>query len=178
MPLYMWGILFMPKKKNAARKDGRIAVQVYLGLDENKKRKYKTVYGATQKEAEAKALQLKLSMRKGLDIAAERDTFGDWAERWIGIKATEVSRSQAANYNSTVKHINDGIKNMPIKKVKPIDLQEIIKALAKRNPNTKKPDSKRLLTEAKNTINCEPLSRQNEIKERVAQKIIKRRGLK
>lgn len=45
----------MPKKKNVTRQDGRIAVQVYLGRDESNKRKYKMVYGYTQKEADEKA---------------------------------------------------------------------------------------------------------------------------
>ena len=44
----------MPKKRNTKRADGRIAVQVYVGRDENGKRKYKTVYGSTQKEADEK----------------------------------------------------------------------------------------------------------------------------
>ena len=34
----------MAKKRNTKRADGRIAVQVYLGRDENNKRLYKTVY--------------------------------------------------------------------------------------------------------------------------------------
>ena len=41
----------MPRKQNKRRADGRIAVQVYLGMVDGK-RKYKTVYGNTQKEAE------------------------------------------------------------------------------------------------------------------------------
>ncbi len=45
----------MPKKKNKTRSDGRIAVQIYLGKIDGK-RKYKTVYGATQKEADEKAM--------------------------------------------------------------------------------------------------------------------------
>ena len=39
----------MPKRRNTKRADGRIAVQVYVGRDENGKRKYKTVYGSTQR---------------------------------------------------------------------------------------------------------------------------------
>ena len=103
----------MPKKKNATRSDGRISVQVYLGRDEDGKRKYKTVYGATQKEADAKAEQIKLSLRKGLDVSAERDTFGDWAERWFQIKSIEVAESQATVYKSRVNCLNDYIKNVP-----------------------------------------------------------------
>ena len=37
----------MPRKQNKRRADGRIAVQVYLGMVDGK-RKYKTVYGNTQ----------------------------------------------------------------------------------------------------------------------------------
>ena len=69
----------MRKKSNKKREDGRIAVQVYLGRDEGGKRKYKTVYGRTQKEADAKAQELKLALNKGIDIAPELITFGDWA---------------------------------------------------------------------------------------------------
>ena len=48
----------MPKKSNQKRADGRIAVQVYLGVVDGK-RKYKTVYGRTQKEADEKADELR-----------------------------------------------------------------------------------------------------------------------
>ncbi len=41
----------MAKNKNTIRKDGRIASQVYIGM-ENGKRKYKTVYGKTQKRSQ------------------------------------------------------------------------------------------------------------------------------
>ena len=43
----------MPKKSNQKRADGRIAVQVFLGTVDGK-RKYKSVYGKTQKEANEK----------------------------------------------------------------------------------------------------------------------------
>ena len=59
----------MGKKSNKKREDGRIAVQVYLGRDEGGKRKYKTVYGRTQKEADAKAQELKLALNKGIDLS-------------------------------------------------------------------------------------------------------------
>ena len=39
----------MPKRSNQKRADGRIAVQVFLGTVDGK-RKYKTVYGKTQKK--------------------------------------------------------------------------------------------------------------------------------
>lgn len=48
----------MAKKLNKKRADGRIAVQVYLGTVDGK-RKYKTDYGITQKEANNKADELR-----------------------------------------------------------------------------------------------------------------------
>jgi len=142
----------MPKKKNTVRADGRISVQIYLGRDENGKRKYKTVYGATQKEADYKSELVKLSMRKGLDAMAAHDTFDEWAERWFKIKDTEVSTSQSKVYKSRINFLNLYIGKAQIKKVKPIDLQEIINSLAIKNPNTGKPASKRMIEITKNTL--------------------------
>ena len=96
----------MAKKRNTKRADGRIAVQVYLGRDENNKRLYKTVYGKTQKEADEKALQIKVAMKRGLDVTAERDTFGQWAERWLKIKAAEVGPVKYVGYKAAVKNLN------------------------------------------------------------------------
>ena len=53
----------MARKNNTKRDDGRYAVQVYIGIVDGK-RKYKTVYGKTQKEADTKADELKVSLRK------------------------------------------------------------------------------------------------------------------
>ena len=52
----------MPKRKNTVRSDGRIAVQVYIGRVDGK-RKYKTVYGATQKEAVQKADEVRAMLK-------------------------------------------------------------------------------------------------------------------
>ena len=54
----------MPQNRNTRRSDGRIVAQVYPDRGENGKQKYKTVYSAMQKEADEKALQVKLSMKK------------------------------------------------------------------------------------------------------------------
>lgn len=129
----------MPKKKNAVRKDGRIPVQVYLGRDENNRRKYKTVYGKTQKEADEKALQVKIAMHKGLDVTAERDSFSDWAKRWKAIKELEVSGVKYTVYCNAIKHLNEYLGDLAISKIRTANVQTIITDLAKNNPNTGKP---------------------------------------
>ena len=133
----------MPRKQNKRRSDGRIAVQVYLGVVDGK-RKYKTVYGNTQKEADKAALQVKLAMRKGIDVTADRDTFGDWALRWIKLKKTKVSDGQYRAYQSCVSHL-ERLRHMQISKIKTADIQDIIDDLASENPNTGKPAAHKTL---------------------------------
>lgn len=115
----------MAKKSNKKRADGRIAVQVYLGTVDGK-RKYKTVYGKTQKEANEKAEELKISIRKGLDVSSSNDSFKTWAEYWLSSKKNEVS---ADRYNSLVSRSAIWINTLgmaQITQIKPFDLQTIL----------------------------------------------------
>lgn len=141
----------MAKKSNKKRSDGRIAVQVYLGSEDGK-RKYKTVYGATQKEANQKAEELKLKLHKGIVIENESITFSNWMQKWFNIKKSDISASQISSYKSYMNHIERFIGNMPIKDIQVYDVQRIITELAAHNPNTRKPMSKKTLTDIKNTI--------------------------
>ena len=131
----------MPKKSNKTRSDGRIAVQVYLGKDEQGKRKYKTVYGATQKEANRKADELKASLGKGVDISKERDTFKDWAQLYLD---TQKSKLTASEHDLKTKRIEYFYKFFGKSKIKQIKVYEIEKALtdlAKKNPTTGRPSA-------------------------------------
>lgn len=127
----------MAKKSNKKRADGRIAVQVYLGTVDGK-RKYKTVYGKTQKEANEKAEELKISIRKGLDVSSSNDSFKTWAEYWLSSKKNEVS---ADRYNSLVSRSAIWINALgmaQITQIKPFDLQTILFSIAVKNPYTGK----------------------------------------
>ena len=140
----------MPKKRNAERADGRIAVQVYLGRVDGKRR-YKTVYGQTQKEANKKAEQIKLAIGKGLDVTAERDTFGQWAERFqTAKKADGISASQIKSYKNYCKVLSP-LNEMPIAKVRVGDIQDIVNSLAENNPHTGRPTGKKTLIALKGT---------------------------
>lgn len=140
----------MPRKKNAVRADGRIAVQVYIGRREDGTRQYKTVYGTTQKEADEKALAIRIAMKKGIDVQAERDTFGDWAMRWSEIKQSEVGNGMMNAYRSALKHLST-LNALPITKIRANDIQVVILKLAKKNPTTRKPSSQQTLQTVKMT---------------------------
>lgn len=141
----------MSKRKNATRSDGRIAVQVYLGKGEDGKRKYKTVYGATQKEADEKAREAKIRLGKGLSMELEKDSFKKWKERWLKYKKAEVSVSHYNGLKSTCKHL-DCLDYKKLVDIGPWDIKELLANLAKENPNTGKPASKKLLTDVKSIV--------------------------
>ncbi len=141
----------MPKRKNTTRSDGRIAVQVYLGKGEDGKRKYKTVYGNTQKEADEKAREIKIKIGRGLNLELEKDSFKKWRERWLKYKKAEISISHYNSLVSTCKHLYF-LDNKKIVDITPWDIKELLADLAKENPNTGKPASKKLLTDIKSII--------------------------
>lgn len=134
----------MPKKKNARRKDGLIKISVYVGRDAQGKRMYRYVYGKSQKDAEEKALSVKLSLRKGLDVAAARDTFSFWADRFLEGKERTVSNGQYTSYTASVKHLAP-LCSMEIGRIRPDDVQSILNQLSVRNPYTGKPAAAKTL---------------------------------
>lgn len=140
----------MPKKTNKKRSDGRYSVQIYLGMVDGK-RKYKTVYGATQKEANRKAEEYRAKIHKGIDIRREKDTFASWADLWMSGKILDVGNSQKLQYERCVKRLKDAFGSCNICDISVYDVQQVINDLALFNSNTGKPASKKLLQMLKNT---------------------------
>ena len=134
----------MSKKSNTKRSDGRIAVQVYLGSVDGK-RKVKTVYGKTQKEANEKADAIKAQLRKGMTIASGRDSFSAWANYYLSSKSLKVSENQAKLIESRLRYWKDELGIYRIDSIKPIDIEMSLNALVKCNPYTGKPTSKNTL---------------------------------
>lgn len=132
----------MARKTNLKRTDGRYAVQVYIGMVDGK-RKYKTVYGKTQKEADVKAEELKVSLRKGIDVSSSNDSFKTWMEHWLNAKRYEVSKDRYTALRTRADVWLDHIKNASINQIKPFELQTILFSIAARNPYTDEPMAKK-----------------------------------
>ncbi len=131
----------MPKNSNQKRSDGRIAVQVYLGRIDGV-RKYKTVYGKTQKEANLKADEIKAQLRKGLDIS-NSNTFEKWAEHYLILKKAETTETQYNTIKSRLSVWTEDIGDINIQNIRPVDLQAILNRIAANNPYKNKPSSKK-----------------------------------
>jgi len=138
----------MSKRNNKPLSDGRIRVRVYLGKIDGK-HKYKEVYGYTQAEADAKANELRLMLRKGMDITAIKDTFREWGERWLRLKKNEISLNQYNVYRSALNHLNKYIGGIALPKIGTIGIQECIYDLAEKNPTTGEPSAKQTLKTVK-----------------------------
>ena len=132
----------MAKKMNTQRADGRYRVKVYIGLKDGKKQ-YKYVYGKTQKEADIKATELKVSLRKGIDISSANDSFKVWAEYWLASKRYEVSADRYTTLQSRSAIWIDSLKTAQITQIKPFELQAILFSIAAKNPYTGKPMAKK-----------------------------------
>ena len=143
----------MAKKTNTKRDDGRYAVQLFIGYVDGK-RKYKTVYGKTQKEANQKAEELRVAMRKGLDIMASNDSFECWADRWLMSKKYEdVSQDRYNSLSTRAGVWTDELRDIPLNQIKPFDLQLVLFSIASRNPLTGKPMAKKTIKEYIQVIN-------------------------
>lgn len=136
--------IFLPKKSNTRRADGRIAVQVYLGRFDGK-RKYKTVYGKTQKEAEQRASEVKAMLNKGVDLATVDRSFRFWAEKYLQSRKPQLT---SANYQKTCSRMDyfvDCFGHLPIERVHLYDAEQAMQELAAHNPVTGKPSAKKTL---------------------------------
>lgn len=134
----------MAKKMNTLRADGRYRVKVYIGIKDGKKA-YKYVYGKTQKEADIKADELKVSLRKGMDISAHNDSFKTWAEYWLTFKRSEVSSDRYTTLQSRANIWIDALKNAQISQIKPFELQTILFSISAKNPYTGHPMAKKTI---------------------------------
>lgn len=134
----------MPKRSNQKRADGRIVVQVFLGTVDGK-RKYKTVYGKTQKEANEKADELRARLKKGIAASGIQDKFSAWANLYISSKAAKISTSQLDLIKSRLNFWIDAFGDLKIDVIRPIDIETPLSGLAVKNPHTGKPTAKKTL---------------------------------
>lgn len=136
-------------KKRKPREDGLYRVGIYLGKVDGKP-KYKYVYDADPKEAERKANDIRARMKKGLNVGDDQEPFAVWSERWLRLKRTDVGNSMYTTYSGYVKRL-EVLEHIPISRIKPYDIQEIINELARKNPKTGKPTAKKTLSDIKHT---------------------------
>lgn len=131
--------------KLTKRSDGRYQMSVYIGRNENGKRKYETVYGRTHKEAQQKANDIRVRLGKGIDVSSSRDSFASWCDRWLVMKKSEVTAAQYNLCAARAKILKERLGRMTMLDVTTADIQAVINELAQKNPRTGKPSAKKTL---------------------------------
>ncbi len=140
----------MPKSKKRA--DGRYSAQIYLGKDENGKRKYKTVYGKTQKEVNQKVADVKAQLGKGFDILGAYNSFKQWAEMFLTAEKPNLTEQVYSKKRSNLEQFYSFIGDMPIQIINPMNIQPVLNAIETKNPYTGKPSSYKTMIEYKNVL--------------------------
>ena len=107
----------MPKRQLKKRSDGRYELKIYVGLDENKKKKYKTVYGKTVAEVEEKERRLKSQQDKGIDIVSADDSYQKWLDRLKAVKETELTESEYDTFVARASHFSKKFGNTPLNEI-------------------------------------------------------------
>ena len=132
----------------------RFCTKIYLGTDENGKKKFKKLKAETEKELEARVYEFKKKLDSGLDLVKADDSLSKWMDRYLESINNEVDCGDydESYYNTTesrlnyFRHYQGGI----LAKAKLPDIlsghiQPAVNALFKENPSTGKPTAKRTL---------------------------------
>lgn len=122
---------------------------VYVGT-ENKKAIRKTVRAKSKKELNEKINKLKAQIDNGKDVYT-RAYFGVWADKWLNeVKIPSgISNGTITQYKSAIKHLNTEFEFVEIKDITLSYFNRFMIELAKKNPNTGKPMSKKSLENIK-----------------------------
>lgn len=106
--------------KRTQREDGRFGAKISTGDG-----KYKYVYAPSEKELEQKIREVEKRRDRGLDLSADRDSFGYWVQKWLKIKKSEVSAKYYDCCSSAADKL-DVLSPVEIVDLRATDLQEIL----------------------------------------------------
>lgn len=112
----------MPRAKK--QKDGRYRARIYIGRGEDGKKKYKNVYATSPNGLKDKETEVRHQLGIGLDLLAGRDSFGQWADDFLRVKALEgISDRQMDHYRVAARWWKDFFSGYEIADVRPDDIE-------------------------------------------------------
>jgi integrase len=112
------------------RADGRYCAQIYIGRDDNGRKKYRSVYGRTPAELKEKETRIRLQLGRGLDVLSQRDSFMQWADDWLRLKEAEgITDKQMDNYRRAVRVWKEELEGMEIGQVRADDIERVLISL-------------------------------------------------
>ena len=116
--------------KNKKRADGRYSCQVYLGKGPDGKRKYKTFYGSTLREAKAAADDFRSAVSKGMDPEQAEATLGTLYDNLIAAKKAKGIGQKSIDRLATNKAHGGDLVDVPASELRAADFQQVLNNLA------------------------------------------------
>lgn len=111
------------KKRKSKRKDGRYQVMLELGRDKAGKRRRKTFYGKTYREARDAADTFKRQMDAGLSIDLMDVSLSDWVERCRPLYNKGRAEQTTASHDRHLDALVAAFPERSVGSIKPIELQ-------------------------------------------------------
>lgn len=116
--------------RSKKRADGRYSRQIYLGKDENGKRKYKIFYADSDRAAQKLADDFRARVGKGADPARMGATLADLYDSLIAVKkAKGISQKSLARYEDNKNHWGP-LLCIPAAELRSDDFQKVLNSLA------------------------------------------------
>lgn len=112
------------------RSDGRYSRQIYLGKDEDGKRRYKTIYADTDREAQRLADEYRTAIAKGMDPAQSKVTLGKLYDNLIAVKRAKGIGQKSLDRYEDNRDSWGVLKELPAGELRTADFQEVLNRLA------------------------------------------------
>lgn len=110
------------------RPNGLWECTMMVGYQEDGRRRYKSFYGKSQKEARDKAEAYKRDTASGLYIDPNL-TFQEWAQKWYEGYRDSVSPTTYESYGYTLKILAGDFGPRKLSSIKPLDVEQFLKGL-------------------------------------------------
>lgn len=124
----------MPRKRSNGegtlrkRPNGLWECTMMVGYQEDGKRRYKSFYGKTQKEAKDKAEAYKQEIAAGLYIDPNL-TFREWSQKWYEGHEDNISPTTYESYGYTLKILQEAFGQRKLDSIKALDVESLLKRL-------------------------------------------------
>lgn len=106
------------------REDGRWVAMLNIGVIAGRRRR-RAFYGATQAEVLLKLNAATHSMRRGVPVPLERQTFGAFVEKWLEAVGPSLREPTVRRYSSLLAHAVRTLGRISLARLTPADLQRL-----------------------------------------------------
>ena len=122
------------------RKDGRWECSIMVGFQKDGRRRRKSFYGKTRKEALDLMHEFKQKLQDGLISLEEKPvlsaiqpsiSFSEWADTWFEGHKENISRTTQQSYKYTLVTLKERLGDRPLNTIKAMDIEEVLRSFRK-----------------------------------------------